>query len=176
MLTKLSQWVPIWYCSLLHRFLSKSHNLNCSTKPIRCSLLYISFRTMDCVIIPHQVLLSKTAKHWDGFVSHSQPSHHINDDDDVIKPQHCAKPPCNDDNNDFQPRPSCHVIWACGFFIFIYIYTNWLFVLYLGLLYVLKAQGEFWWAAVTKMGPNDTSKVVWAISEFLNILLYTKYY
>ena len=25
---------------------------------------------MDCVIISHQVLLSKAAKHWDGFVSH----------------------------------------------------------------------------------------------------------
>ena len=70
MLTKLSQWVPIQFFSLLYRFLSKSRDLNCSTKPRRCSLLYISFRTMDCVIIPHQVLLSKTAKHWDGFVSH----------------------------------------------------------------------------------------------------------
>ena len=70
MLTKLSQWVSIRFCSFLHGYLFKSHDLKCSTKPRRCSLLYISFRTLDCIIIPHQVLLSKTAKHWDSFVSH----------------------------------------------------------------------------------------------------------
>ena len=70
MLTKLSQWVPIWFCLLLHRFLSESRDIKCYVKPRRSSLFDISFRTLDYVIISHQALLSKTTKHWDGFVSH----------------------------------------------------------------------------------------------------------
>ena len=70
MLTKLSQWVPLRFCSLLLEYLFKSHDPRYSIKPRRCSLLYINFRATDYVITPHQVLLSKTAKHWDGFVSH----------------------------------------------------------------------------------------------------------
>jgi hypothetical protein len=30
----------------------------------------MSTKTIDYVITPHQVHLSKTTKHWDGFVSH----------------------------------------------------------------------------------------------------------
>ena len=32
--------------------------------------MYMSIRTLDYVIFSHQVNLSKTTKHWDGFVSH----------------------------------------------------------------------------------------------------------
>ena len=35
-----------------------------------CSLMYMSIRTLDYVIFSHQANLSKTTKHWDGFVSH----------------------------------------------------------------------------------------------------------
>ena len=35
-----------------------------------CSLFDQSFRTIAYVITPHQVHLSQTTKHWDGFVSH----------------------------------------------------------------------------------------------------------
>ena len=67
---KLSQWVPILFCSLLCVFLFKSHDIKCSIKPRRSSLFDINFRTLTYVITPHQVHLSKTTKHWDGFVSH----------------------------------------------------------------------------------------------------------
>ena len=70
MLTKLSQWVPIQFCPLLHRFLSESCDIKCYVKPRRSSLFDVSFRILDYVIISHQALLSKTTKHWDGFVSH----------------------------------------------------------------------------------------------------------
>ena len=70
MLTKLSQWVSMRFCSLLHGFLSKSHDLICYIKLRRCSLLYLSIKTLDYVISPHHVYLSKTTKHWDSFVSH----------------------------------------------------------------------------------------------------------
>ena len=70
MLTKLSQWVTIWFCSLLHVFLSKSHDLRCSVKLKMYSLFDKSFRTIAYVITPHQVHLSQTTKHWDSFVSH----------------------------------------------------------------------------------------------------------
>ena len=70
MLTKLSQWVTIWFCSLLHLFLSKSHDPRCSVKPKMCSLFDKSFRTIAYVITPHQVHLSQTTKHWNSFVSH----------------------------------------------------------------------------------------------------------
>ena len=70
MLTKLSQWVSMQFCSLLHGFLFKSHDLRCYIKPRRYSLFYISIKAQDYVINPHQVHLSKTTKHWDGFVSH----------------------------------------------------------------------------------------------------------
>ena len=58
------------FCPLLHGFLSKSHDLSCYIKPRRYSLFYISIKTQDYVISPYQVHLSKTTKHWDGFVSH----------------------------------------------------------------------------------------------------------
>ena len=58
------------FCPLLHGFLSKSHDLKCYIKPRRYSLFYKSIKTQDYVISPHQVHLSKTTKHWDGFVSH----------------------------------------------------------------------------------------------------------
>ena len=32
--------------------------------------MYISIKTLDYVLSPHHVYLSKTTKHWDGFVSH----------------------------------------------------------------------------------------------------------
>ena len=32
--------------------------------------MYMSIRTLDYVIFSHQANLSKTTKHWDGFVSH----------------------------------------------------------------------------------------------------------
>ena len=32
--------------------------------------MYMSIRTLDYVILLHQANLSKTTKHWDGFVSH----------------------------------------------------------------------------------------------------------
>ena len=32
--------------------------------------MYMSIRTLDYVIFLHQANLSKTTKHWDGFVSH----------------------------------------------------------------------------------------------------------
>ena len=70
MLTKLSQWVSILFCSLPHGFLFKSHEITWSIKPRRCSLMYMSIRTLDYVIFSHQANLSKTTKHWDGFVSH----------------------------------------------------------------------------------------------------------
>ena len=70
MLTKLSQWVTIWFCSLLHVFLSKSHDPRCSVEPKMCSLFDKSFRTIAYVITPHQVHLSQMTKHWDSFVSH----------------------------------------------------------------------------------------------------------
>ena len=70
MLTKLSQWVSMRFCPLLHGLLSKSHDLRCYIKPRRYSLFYISIKTQDYVISPYQVHLSKTTKHWDGFVSH----------------------------------------------------------------------------------------------------------
>ena len=35
-----------------------------------CSLFNKSFKTIAYVITPHQVHLSQTTKHWDGFVSH----------------------------------------------------------------------------------------------------------
>ena len=59
MLTKLSQWVTIWFCSLLHVFLSKSHDPRCSVKPKMCSLFDKIFRTIAYVITPHQVHLSQ---------------------------------------------------------------------------------------------------------------------
>ena len=58
------------FCSLLHGFLFKSHDLSCYVKPRRYSLFYISIKAQYYVINPHQVHLSKTTKHWDGFVSH----------------------------------------------------------------------------------------------------------
>ena len=58
------------FCSLLHGFLFKSHDLRCYVKPRRYSLFYISIKIKDYVISPYQVRLSKTTKHWDGFVSH----------------------------------------------------------------------------------------------------------
>ena len=70
MLTKLSQWVSILFCSLPHGFLFKSHEITWSIKPRRCSLMYMSIRTLDYVIFSHQANLSKTTKHWDSFVSH----------------------------------------------------------------------------------------------------------
>ena len=63
MLTKLSQWVPIRFCPLLHRFLSESRDIKCYIKPRRSSLFDVNFRTLDYVIISHQALLSKTTKH-----------------------------------------------------------------------------------------------------------------
>ena len=70
MLTKLSQWVSILFCSLPHGFLFQSHEITWSINPRRCSLMYMSIRTLDYVIFLHQANLSKTTKHWDGFVSH----------------------------------------------------------------------------------------------------------
>ena len=70
MLTKLSQWVSILFCSLPHGFLFELHEITRSIKPRRCSLMYMSIRTLDYVILLHQANLSKTTKHWDGFVSH----------------------------------------------------------------------------------------------------------
>ena len=32
--------------------------------------MYMSIKTLDYVIFSHQANLSKTTKHWDGFVSH----------------------------------------------------------------------------------------------------------
>ena len=32
--------------------------------------MYMSIKTLDYVIFLHQANLSKTTKHWDGFVSH----------------------------------------------------------------------------------------------------------
>ena len=32
--------------------------------------MYMSNKTLDYVIFSHQANLSKTTKHWDGFVSH----------------------------------------------------------------------------------------------------------
>ena len=57
------------FCSLLHGFLFKSHDLRCYVKPRRYSLFYISIKIKDYVISPYQVHLSKTTKHWDTFVS-----------------------------------------------------------------------------------------------------------
>ena len=70
MLTKLSQWVSIRFCPLIHRFSLESRDLKCYVKPRRSSLFDVSFKTLDYVIISHQALLFKTTKHWDGFVSH----------------------------------------------------------------------------------------------------------
>ena len=36
--------------------------------------MYMSIRTLDYVIFLHQANLSKTTKHWDGFVSHCMTS------------------------------------------------------------------------------------------------------
>ena len=70
MLTKLSQWAPIQFSPLLHRFLSESRDIRCNIKPRRCSFFDISFRTLDYFITSHQALLSKITKYWDSFVSH----------------------------------------------------------------------------------------------------------
>ena len=47
MLTKLSQWVSIRFCPLLHRFLLESRDLECYVKPRRSSLFDVSFKTMS---------------------------------------------------------------------------------------------------------------------------------
>ena len=70
MLTKRSQWVSILFCSLPHGSLFKSHEITWFIKPRRCSLMYMSIKTLDYDIFSHQANLSKTTKHWDGFVSH----------------------------------------------------------------------------------------------------------
>ena len=70
MLTKLSQWIKISFCSLLHEFVLESHDSRHFQKARWCSLLDTNFKTLAYVITPHQVHLSKMTKHWDSFVSH----------------------------------------------------------------------------------------------------------
>ena len=40
--------------------------------------MYMSIRTLDYVIFSHQANLSKTTKHWDGFVSHCKCFYSVN--------------------------------------------------------------------------------------------------
>jgi hypothetical protein len=47
-----------------------------------------------------------------------------------------------------------------------FLYTNWWFSFFLGSIYVPKARGGLGWAGMTKTGPNDASRVVWAIGIF----------
>ena len=70
MLTKLSQWVAILFCSLFHGFLLESHYCGHFRKARWCSLLDINFKILAYVITPHQVYLSKMIQHWDSCVSH----------------------------------------------------------------------------------------------------------
>ena len=57
--------------------------------------MYMSIRTLYYVIFLHQANLSKTTKHWDGFVSHCISYTTIAVVDGiVISSQHCAYDDC----------------------------------------------------------------------------------
>ena len=77
------------------------------------------------------------------------------------------------------PNDTRCVIWTLGapfFFSSHFLRTNEPFLLHLGFIYVLKAQGGLGWAARTKTGPNDARCVVWtpgmSFSFFFVFFLY----
>jgi hypothetical protein len=79
---------------------------------------------------------------------------------------------------DNKNRPKRRVWRRLGhhtFFSFYY-YTNLLFNVYIGSLYILYGPGGLRWAAITKTGPNDVSGVVWAIVRFFLFLIILTYF
>ena len=83
--------------------------------------------------------------------------------------------------SDEKNRPKQCILHCLGhrYVVFFCSCFTYFFLFYLCSIHVLKRQAGLGWAAMRKMGPNDTKCVVWAIGMFpfySSCLLCTNYF
>ena len=78
-------------------------------------------------------------------------------------------------NNARGPNDARCVVWAIGEFFYIFFRVFFCTKLMFYSIYRLQTtEYTTWRVATTGIGPNDTSRVVWAIGDFFFVFFYSK--